>query len=60
MVPIDVPNDKLDVLAATFGCSKGSLPFTYLGLPLSIDRPNAHDFLLLINVKEGYLVFLLS
>jgi hypothetical protein len=45
MVPINVSDDRLDILAATFGCSKGSLPFTYVGLPLSTERPKAQDFL---------------
>jgi hypothetical protein len=52
MVPINVLDEKLDILAVTFGCSKGSLPFTYLGLPLSIDRPRAQDFLPLVNKCE--------
>ena len=39
MIPINVSEEKLDILARTFGCSKGSLPFTYLGLPLSVSRP---------------------
>lgn len=33
MVPINVSTERLEVLAANFGCSKGTLPFTYLGLP---------------------------
>lgn len=32
MVPINIPEDSLDLLANTFGCSKGTLPFIYLGL----------------------------
>jgi hypothetical protein len=38
MVPINVPEDRFHLLATSFGCSKGSLPFTYLGLPLSITK----------------------
>jgi hypothetical protein len=34
MVPINISEERFDILAQTFGCSKGSLPFTYLGLPL--------------------------
>jgi hypothetical protein len=30
--PINVPLDKLELLAATFGRAKCTLPFTYLGL----------------------------
>lgn len=33
MLPINMTEERLDHLARTFGCSKGSLPFTYLGLP---------------------------
>ena len=32
MVPINVTEVKFDILANTLGCSRGSLPFTYLGL----------------------------
>jgi hypothetical protein len=39
MVPINVSDARMEILAGIFGCSKGSLPFTYLGLPLSISKP---------------------
>jgi hypothetical protein len=39
VIPINVPQDKLDLLAATFNCTKGSLPFTYLGRPLGSTKP---------------------
>ena len=32
MVPINVTEEKFDILANTLGCSRGSLPFTYQGL----------------------------
>jgi hypothetical protein len=38
MVPINLSEDRFNHLANTFGCSKGSLPFTYLSLPLGITR----------------------
>lgn len=52
MVPINVSDERMEILAGTFGCSKGSLPFTYLGLPLSIAGPRAQDFMPLINKCE--------
>lgn len=52
LVPINISNEKAEILAKTFGCCKGSLPFTYLGLPLSLSKPNAHDFLPLISRRE--------
>jgi hypothetical protein len=35
MIPISIVPDRLAHLATTFNCQAGSLPFTYLGLPLS-------------------------
>jgi hypothetical protein len=39
-------------LANTFGCSKGSFPFTHLGLPLGLTKPKVEDFLTLVNKYE--------
>jgi hypothetical protein len=52
MVPINVPKQKMNILASTFGCSIGSLPFTYLGLLFSLTKPTAFGHWCL-NVKEG-------
>jgi len=52
MVPINVANDRLQMLARTFGCEPGVLPFTYLGLPLSLTKPRAIDFSPLVNKCE--------
>jgi hypothetical protein len=52
IVPINISEDRLDLLARTFGCSKGSLPFTYLGLPLGVTKPKVIDFLPLVNKCE--------
>jgi hypothetical protein len=39
-------------LAMTFGCNIGSMPFTYLGLPLGTHRPAFQDFMPLMNKIE--------
>ena len=52
MVPINISPEKFNHLASTFGCSKGSLPFTYLGLPLGITKPRVDDFLPLVSKCE--------
>ncbi|WVZ90116.1 hypothetical protein U9M48_036446 [Paspalum notatum var. saurae] len=44
LVPINVSQDKMLVLSNTFGCQIGSLPFTYLGLPLGTTKPRIADF----------------
>lgn len=52
MVPINISDDRFDILAQTFGCTKGTLPFTYLGLPLSLTRPTVADYWPLVNKCE--------
>jgi hypothetical protein len=44
LVPINVNNDKAMHLASTMGCQVGTLPFTYLSLPLGTTRPSIEDF----------------
>ena len=50
--PINVSEQKMTVLANTFHCKVGSLPFTYLGLPLGLKKPNLEAFLPLIQKIE--------
>lgn len=52
MIPINVPEEKTEILAGTFGCNIGSLPFTYLGLPVGTTRPKIIDFVPLIDRVE--------
>jgi len=52
MLPINISGEKLDMLSRTFGCSKGVLPFTYLGLPAGTTKPKIVDFLPLVNKCE--------
>lgn len=33
----------MEILARTFGCRTGSLPFTYLGLPMGTTKPRFQD-----------------
>jgi hypothetical protein len=44
MYPINVSADKMNILACTFGCDIGSMPFTYLGLPMGTTNPKIDDF----------------
>jgi hypothetical protein len=50
--PINVSNQKMEILANTFHCKIGSMLFTYLGLPLGLKRPNLGAFLPLIQKIE--------
>jgi hypothetical protein len=50
--PINVSEQKMALLANTFHCKVGTLPFTYLGLPLGLKKPNLEAFLPLIQKIE--------
>jgi hypothetical protein len=59
MVPINVSNEKLNHLTRTFGCATGSFPFTYIGLPMGMNKPKVDDFLPLISKYERRLSYVL-
>jgi hypothetical protein len=44
LVPINMSNARATQLANTFGCQVGSMPFTYLGLPLGTTKPTLIEF----------------
>jgi hypothetical protein len=50
--PINVSDQKLAILANTFHCKVGAMPFTNLGLPLGLKNPNLGAFLPLIQKIE--------
>jgi len=52
LIPINVSAEKSSLLAQTFGCEVGSMPFTYLGLPLGTTRPTVHEFSPLLTKME--------
>jgi hypothetical protein len=52
MIPINIDSDRMNALAQAFGCSIGSLPFTYLGLPLGLSKPKVEEFLPLVSKCE--------
>lgn len=52
LVPINITNDSAVHLANTFGCQLGTMPFTYLGLPLGTTKPSIQEFTPLLNRIE--------
>lgn len=52
MVPINMSAERRNVLAQTFGCSVGTLPFTYLGMPLDLTKPKVEAFLPMVTKCE--------
>jgi hypothetical protein len=45
MVPINISDVLINDLAAEFGCQIGSMPFTYLGIPLGTSKPHIIDLM---------------
>lgn len=56
-VPINLEETRTALLAQTFGFLVGSLPFTYLGLPLGLTKPRVVEFLPLVTRRERRLTF---
>jgi hypothetical protein len=54
--PINISPERLAHLTATFHSQTGSLPFTYLGLPLSMNKPTMRYCLPLVHRVERRLV----
>jgi hypothetical protein len=44
LLPINISQEKTEQLAGVFGCSVGSYPFTYLGLPMGTTKPKVEHF----------------
>lgn len=57
MVPLNIIEEKLDLLANVFSCQKGTFLFTYLDLPLWTTKPNIEDYLHLIQRVESRLSY---
>jgi hypothetical protein len=49
IVPINVTDEKTEILASTLGCQIQSMPFTYLGLPLGTTKLVFQDFMPLLS-----------
>lgn len=52
LVPINISEARALHLARTFGCKVGSMPFTYLGLPLGTTKPSFQEFSPLLSKIE--------
>jgi len=60
LVPINVDDNHLNILANTFASAVGSLPFTYLGLPLSLSKPTLANFWPLVSKCERRMISISS
>lgn len=58
LMPINVTEEKVNELAQVLGCQVGTMPFTYLGLPLGTSRPTMRELMPLFYYWDGDLVIL--
>lgn len=56
ILPINVSQYRMVQLAQSLGCQVGSMPFTYLGLPLGVTRPSVTEFMLILTRVEKHLM----
>ena len=54
LVPINLEENRTNLLAQLFCCTVGTLPFTYWGLPLGLTKPKVIDFLHLSIPVSGW------
>jgi hypothetical protein len=52
MLPVNVSQERMEILSNTFGCQIGSFPFTYLGLPMGTTKPRVEDYTPLMDKIE--------
>lgn len=52
LIPVNVAADRAQELADVLGCTVGSMPFTYLGLPMGITRPTMQELMPLVDGVE--------
>lgn len=56
MIPINMSEDRGGMLAQSFGCIIGHMPFNYLGLPLGLTKPRVEEFMPLVSRCERRLM----
>jgi hypothetical protein len=44
LLPINITQETAEQLVGVFGCSVGTYPFTYLGLPMGTTKPRVEHF----------------
>ena len=52
LIPINCDASCYNELSTIFGCKVGSMPFTYLALPLGTNKPSVQDLMPLVCTME--------
>lgn len=49
LIPINMADERTQELAGVLGCQVGTMPFTYLGLPMGTTRPTVQELMPLVD-----------
>jgi hypothetical protein len=60
MIPLNMTNEKVDLMTGVFGCKLPKMSFTYLGLPMGTTRPRVEHYAPLMNRMERQLTSISS
>lgn len=60
LIPINLSQSRTDEIAHIFGCTVGTMPFAYLGLPMGTAKPSVLDLMPLVHGVERKLSTALS
>jgi hypothetical protein len=60
LVPLNMSEEKAELLAGVFGCKIQGMPFTYLGLPMGSTKPRVEHYAPLMNRAERQLTSISS
>jgi hypothetical protein len=60
MVPLNMTNEKVELMTGVFGCKLQEMPFTYLGLSMGTTRPRVEHYAPLMNRMERQLASISS
>jgi hypothetical protein len=60
MVPLNMTEERVQILAGVFGCKLQEMSFTYLGLPMGTTKPRVEHFAPLMNRVEMQLTSISS
>jgi hypothetical protein len=52
MVPLNMSQEKAEIMIGAFDCKMQEIPFTYLGLPMGTTRPRVEHYEPVMNKME--------
>jgi hypothetical protein len=60
LMPLNLTQEKAEILVGVFGCKIQGLPYTYLGIPMGTTKPRVEHYAPLMNRVERQLTSIFS